>query len=193
MFDQLDFKGVVAGGDRSVGGEDAFVFDVFNGIAVNGAGEVATAVLVEEFEDEEGGVAFIHVIFFDGNAELLEHSDAADAEDDFLAKAIPAVAPVEIGGEPAVVVGVFFQVGVEVVDVDGIAVDAAKDEFPGLNGDGAVFDLDGDFVREKFEEVLFVPVDWFVMLVVAVVKGLVEVAFFAKEGDGAEGDTEVGA
>ena len=96
VADQRGAEDLVAGGDGRVGGEDGGGLDVRDRV-------VGRHAVLDERADaldrEEGGVALVHVEDVRVDAERLERTDAADAEQQLLADAVLAVAGVERVGE----------------------------------------------------------------------------------------------
>ncbi len=115
-FDDVMVKGVVAGGDRSVGGEDVGGGNKFEGLF---EGELFFLHQdADAFDGKEGGMAFVHMT--DGGlvAEGGEGTHAADAEEDLLADAHVLVTAVEACGDFAVFGAVGGDIGVHQVHKD---------------------------------------------------------------------------
>ena len=109
-------EAVDAGGDRGVGGEDRGGSGGLDGLVEGQA--VVDDRPAHALEAEEAGVALVGVEHLGVDAERLEGPDAADAEEDLLAEAVLDVAAVEPVGDPAQVIGVLVDVGVEQVERD---------------------------------------------------------------------------
>ena len=116
-LDQVRRERVVARGDRRVGGEGQVRRDLQRGLVevLRGAGGQA---LARQLEAQERRVALVHVQHVGlrvGRQNGAQRAQAADAEHDLLANARVLVAAVQVAGDPAVVLAVVGQVGVEQV------------------------------------------------------------------------------
>ena len=134
--DQRGAEDLVAGGDGRVGGEDGGGLDVRDRV-------VGRHAVLDERADaldrEEGGVALVHVEDVRVDAERLERTDAADAEQQLLADAVLAVAGVERVGEH--------------LDLEQVERNAADVLAPDVGGDrlAVELDLDGDVLAVQAE------------------------------------------
>ncbi len=134
-------ENIVAGFYWRVGGESTVGADSL----------VFVVAFAEEFESEERCVSFVHMESANFViSESSEHPNTANAEDGFLFNAHCLVTAVEVIGDFSVVVGVFFEVGVEEKDRHNVAVLANEVIFPNANVNIASFNLDSNFSVEFF-------------------------------------------
>ncbi len=110
----LDGELIVPGGHRGVRGEDALLPDCVEVLGHDGRTAGFPGLLVEEFDGQQAGVAFVHM-----EARQLvvsqraQHPHTADAQDGFLAEPVPRVAPVEMIRQFPVPLRVLGQVAVQ--------------------------------------------------------------------------------
>ena len=190
FFHEVKGKGVVAGRDGGVGGESGGPVDDLVGLFIIDAGLDHFA---DAFEDQKGGVTFVHVPGGGVDVEATEGTDATDAEDDLLLDAGLLVAAVEAGGELAIPGGVALGVGVHEDDAHLARVDA-----PEVDKDRPVIELDLDLdavpvlVNER-EDGGITKADLGVDRFLPAVGGdaLAKVALGVHKADSEEGDAEV--
>src|SRR6202171_1036303 len=86
-----------------VGGEYTLAANFRDVLTLNGGAACFGGFLIEKFEGEESGVAFVHVVPGEfGVAQSIKHSYAADAQNHFLTQAIVGIAAVKRAGQFAV-------------------------------------------------------------------------------------------
>ena len=124
--------------------------------------------------------------------EFLQQLQAAQAENDFLRKAISLVAAIEAIGQVAVPFGVFGNVGVEQIDGDDVAVDTQHVVFPGANPDLPLFDLDRDAAVDRFEGAFGFPLLRLLGLLARGVEILAEISLAVDQRDGHQGRAQIG-
>ena len=135
---QLDGKGVIAGRDGRVRGEDiAGRDDLERGAEIE---LVFGDLAADQLQGKEGGVAFIHVVHGRRDAHRIQRVHAADAEHDLLLYPHLLVAAVKLRRDQAVFLGVLHQIGVQHVKRD-----APHEELPDFHAHRT----GGDFHRDE--------------------------------------------
>ena len=117
LHHELVAEALVAGVNGRVRGEHAARADDFASFLE--AQVVTVHEIADALEDEEGGVPFIHVVDGRRDAELVQEHDAAHAEEDFLTDAEVPVRHVQAVRDLTVIGGIFGQIGVHEVELDG--------------------------------------------------------------------------
>ena len=182
---------IVAGGNRSVGGEDALVAH-HGEVGVGGRAQRAAAQLAfEQRQGQQRGVALVHVIDVYMQPQCIGHAHAAHAQHDLLLQAIVGVATVEMVGEAAVPARVAVQIGVEQVDGNHVPGAALEVVAPGAHGYDAVFHRYRDPRRFFGAEVRRVPRLNVFALGARLVEMLLEIAFAVQQGEGDQGNSQV--
>ena len=189
-FDQIRREPVVAGGDRSVGGED--VTDGA-GLAGGGEGEILLHEQADALEGQKGGVPLVHVADSRLDAQGVEGAQTADTEQDLLADAHLAVAAVEAGGDLAILGAVLLDVGVQQIEGDQADLDrpdAGEDRavrIGDLNRQGVFGAVDEWTDRHEVEVVLRIVLH----LPAVGVEDLVKIALAVEETDADERQSQV--
>ena len=130
------------GGNWRVRSENALAADFFDILAADGAAASLLSLLSQQLQSEKSRMAFIHVK--PGEivvTQCAQHADTANAEYDFLAKAVVRVASVQRTREIAIKLRIRRQISVQKVHrylesvnpLDGV-LPAAKLEPPIFNG-----------------------------------------------------------
>src|SRR3989338_10249926 len=97
-----------------MGRKDAFLPDRYDFIVGNGRCAGLPRLLIQELQDEEAGMALVHMKTVDLMiSEGAQHPPPADPEDHFLTEPVMRVAAVKKVCELPVPLGVFRQLGVE--------------------------------------------------------------------------------
>ena len=117
LHHELVAEALVAGVNGRMRGEHAARADDFASFLE--AQVVTVHEIADALEDEEGGVPFIHVVDGRRDAELVQEHDAAHAEEDFLTDAEIPVRHVQAVRDLTVIGGIFGQIGVHEVELDG--------------------------------------------------------------------------
>ena len=100
-------KLIVAGFDRRVRRENAFLLNRLHVVVANRGSALAVRFFVEKLEREQARMSLVHVEVRElGVAKLPQHAHAADSEDHLLAEAVAIVSSVEKIRQPAVGLGV---------------------------------------------------------------------------------------
>ena len=178
---------------RRMGGEDA---------KIPYAGDIPDRPLVpdtldialepeEQLDDEEAGMAFVHVVLLDMKTEGMEHAHAAHAEDKLLLDPVRGVSSVERVGNPPVFRSIVRRVRVQKENGHGPARGAGNRIKPCLYVDSTSLDLHLDLLRQKLHIVRGIPDRRLFRLPALSVDLLGKVAFAADERHCHEGQLEI--
>ena len=193
LFHQLQGKLVVSRRHRRVGGKDALGPDRFNLLMADGGLAGFIRLLVQEFDGQEGRMPFVHVEAPQVPvAQGSEDANAADAQDDFLAQAVPVVAAIEVVGELLVPGTVFREIGVQEVYRHHKTADALDLIFPGPDLHFPALDGHRGPLRHLRQEIIDGPLHRLFGLVAQGVQPLVKIAFAVEQADGHHGHLEIG-
>ncbi len=182
--DQAELEIVVSRRDGRVGREHDLLADLVG---------VVVALLAHELEGQEAGVSLVEVEGLDVHvAQVAQHPQPPDAQDELLTETVAVVPAVEVPAELAVVGMVGFEVRVQEVDGQGVpgGPDDLVDPYPHL--DLPSLKVDQDAVGQERQLVGGVPLDGLLLLPVVGVELLDEVALAVEQGDPRHGDAEVG-
>ena len=150
---------VVSGLHRRVRGEHAFLADGMNIVLerFGNAGNRRDAVLVEQRQAQERGVALVEVVGLDPETERAQHTHPADAEYGFLLDAVALVAEIEPVGDGAVARLVLGHIGVEQDDRNLVSVRGFQLVEPGPDPDRPAFDVHRHHGADRGRVFLRVP------------------------------------
>ena len=114
LVHQLHREFVMAGGHRRMRRKDALPPHAFDMLRLDLFAAGPVELLIEQLDDQEGGMALVHVKAVDlVVAERAQHTDAADAEHVLLAEPVPFVAAVEVVAQLPILLVVGGQVGIQ--------------------------------------------------------------------------------
>ena len=183
-FDQSELEVIVPRRDGRVGREHDLFADLVG---------VVVALLTHELEGQESGVSLVEVEGLDVHvAQVAQHPQPPDPQDELLAEAVVVVPAVEVPAELAVVGMVGLEVRVQ--EVDGQRVSGGPDDLvdPDSHLDLPSLEGEQDAVGQERQLVGGVPLDRLLLLPVVGVELLDEVALAVEQGDPRHGHAKVG-
>ncbi len=180
------------GRHRGVGREDAHVVHRREVLADDFTPPVASRLVAQELEDQQGRVALVHVVAVELIvAQRLQHTHTADTEQNFLGKAVTIVPPIQVIRQGPILIRVFREIRVQEKHGHHMSGHACHIEPPSAQHDLAVGDLHFAPCRSFDQEVRRVPVHRFGALLSLLVQALGEIALVVEQRDRGHRHSEV--